>query len=570
MVARQTYRNESLNLNPGARLEPVTVEGVLAGLQLGELFIPRPVLGVEHEHNIAFCVPAHLRGTPDDIGIDALLGAAVECGARPARGVMSSSDFGSCDRNRLMIPGPRSMPVQLYDDLSKFEQVFGEFTSSRQLLAVHEALLPVMRRIIARAGERLQEQLGVDPHLLVHLSGGDGNSTCATLHLNIPWADAVADATYGTLEAFHHLLETLVRQLAIITSVAATGMPGEQQMLAEPRSTSFSHIIGLSTLAPNRAMQYDRRQGRAEEGYERRGCGRNMQMVAAWGQSQVGNFLMATLSQLETLRLHLAVTGLYPSCRLLQDGDNLLTLAAQLAIDRKRAAQLMRLALDDYRQLTALLVSELGEPVVEQLVPDYQEALAWTENIVTAIEQDDADTLIKTTDYGKKQFLVDQFLAGRAGGWESNLPGIRNICFAFASPQELSPYFSYFRRNDMEQWILSEADVEQAGPDPQTRSYFFAEIVRRFWQDPRIDLVEFDWDRLTLRQSRVISGGWVPRIELQETCVPVPRSVGHHRQATGPIFDRHIHSLQDVFEVFGASQQRTNATHVKSQKARSS
>jgi hypothetical protein len=562
MAGKRTYRNEALNPSPTDRLEPIRVEGVLAGLVTGQLLIPRPVLGVEHEHNIAVRLPNNVRGAPDDIGIDALLGAATECGARPARGARSSANFGACDRNRLVFPGPQGMPIQFYDDLSKFEQVFGEFTSARRLLAVREALLPSVRRIIARANEQLAEQFGADPQLLVHLSGGDGDSTCATLHLNIPWANEVAHAAYVSLEAFHHLQETLARQLAIMTSVAATGMPGEHQLLAEPRSTSFGRIIGFSTLEPHRAMQFNRLQGRAQEGYEQEGCGRNMQMVAAWGQSQVGNFLTATLNQLETLRLHLVVTGLYSSSCLLRDRDNLLTLAARLATDRVRAAELMRRTLDDYHHLTAFLVANLGESVMEELVPDYQEALSRTDTVLTAIEGDDQDTLVKTNDYAKKEFLVDQFLAGRGGGWESNLPGIRNICFAFASPQEVSPYFDYFRRGGLEEWILSDTDVEQAGPDPLTRSYFYAEVVRRFWDDPLIDLVEFDWDRLTLRQSVVVSGGWVPRINLKETSVLVPRSVGHHREATGPVFDRHIHSLQDVFDVFGTSTPHTTAaTH---------
>jgi hypothetical protein len=518
-------------------------------------------LGAEHEHNIAVRLPDHVRGAPDDIGIDALLRAAAECGARPAKGVFSSGDFGRCDRNRLVFPGPRGMPIHFYDDLSKFEQACGEFTAAKQLLAVREALLPSVRLIIARANELLEEELVANLQLLVHLSGGDGDTTCATLHLNIPWANEVAHAAYVSLEAFDHLQETLARQLAIMTSVAATGMPAEHQMLAEPRSTSFSRIIGLSTLEPNRAMQYNRLQGRADEGYEYEGCGRNMQMVAAWGQSQVGNFLTATLNQLETLRLHLVLPGLYRNSRLLHGGDNLLTLASGLATDRKRAAELMRRTLDDYHRFTAFLVSELGESVMEELVPDYREALAWTDTVLTAIEGDDQDTLIKTTDYGKKEFLIDRFLSGRAGGWATNLLGIRNICFVFASPQEISPYFGYFRRNDLEEPILSAADVEEAGPDPQTRSYFFAEIVRRFWQDPLIDLVEFDWDRLMLRQSRVVSGGWVPSIDLQEMSVLMPRSVGHHRSAAGPIFDRCIHSLRDVFDVFGSSPQPTAATH---------
>jgi hypothetical protein len=560
MVTNRMYRNKALNVRPSERLEPEFVKGVLAGVRLGRLLIPRPVLGCEHEHNIAVRLPAGARGAPDDIGINALLLATAECGARPARGVFSSSSSGRSERNRLVFPGPHGMPIHFYDDLSKFEQVYGEFTAGRRLLAVHEAMIPSVRQIIARANERLEEELGANPHLLVHLSGGDGDTTCATLHLNITWANEVADAAYVSLEAFDHLQETLARQLAIMTSVAATGMPDARQMRAESRSSSFRRIIGLSTLEPNRAMQYNRLQGRASEGYEQEGCGRNMQMVATWGQSQVGNFLMVTLSQLETLRLHLVVTGLYSSCRLLHDGDNLLMLAASLATDRKRAAELMRQALDDYHQFTAFLVSELGENVMEEMVPDYQEALIWTDTVLTAIEGDDQETLIKTTDYGKKEFLVDQFLSGRAGGWESNLPGVRNICFAFASPQELSPYFGYFRRNGLEEWILSEADIKEAGPDPLTRSYFFGEIVRRFWQDPLIDLVEFDWDRLTLRQSRVVSGGWVPRVDLNETSVLVPRSVGHHRLAAGPIFDRCIDSLRDVFDVFGTSQESTAAT----------
>jgi hypothetical protein len=535
---------------------------VLVGLKVGELFVPRPVAGVEHENNIAVRLPHHERRAPDVVGIDALLRAAGDCGARPARGSLSPCDFGPSDRDRQVFPGPQGMPIQFYDDLSKFEQVCGEFTAARRLLALREALTPSLRRIIARAHEILEEELGEDPQLLVHLSGGDGYTTCATLHLNIPWADAVAHAAYVSLEAFDHLKETLVRQLAIMASVTATGMPGEQEMLADPRSKSFSQIIGLSTLEPNRAMQYNRIQGRPSEGYEQDGCGRNMQMVAAWGQSQVGNFLSITLGQLETLRLHLAAPGLYASSRLLGDGDNLLTLAAELATDRRLAAGLMRRTLDDYHDLVAFILSEVGEGVMEELVPDYREALGWTDTVLTAIERDDWDTLVRTTDYGKKQFLVDQYLSGRSGGWAANLTGVRNICFAFASPQEISPYYGYFRRNGMEELILGETDVRDAGPDPLTRSYFFAEIVRRFWQDPLIDLVEFDWDRLTLRQSSVVSGGWIPRIDVQETPVLLPRSVGHNLPAVGPVFHSHIRSLEDVFKVFGTARQPAAAARV--------
>ncbi len=207
---------------------------------------------------------------------------------------------------------------------------FGEFTSAKGLLAVEEALVPVLREIVARAERILREYYRIDTRLLLHRSGGDGQSTCAAVHLNIPWADSVSHATQVSLEAFDYLQETLARQLAVMTSIAAIGMPGEEGMLSDPRGASFGHIVGWSTLEPHRAMQFNRLQGRSDEGYEREGCGRNMGMCATWGQSQAGNLISLVLNQLDAICLHLAVVGRYAPARLLKPDDNLLTLAAEL------------------------------------------------------------------------------------------------------------------------------------------------------------------------------------------------------------------------------------------------
>jgi hypothetical protein len=342
--------------------------------------------------------------------------------------------------------------------------------------------------------------------------------------------------------------------MAIMTSVAAVGMPGDDGMLSDPRSRSFRHIVGCSTLEPSRAMQFNRLQARSGEGYERQGCGRNMGMCAAWGQSQAANLISLVLNQLETLRLHLAVAGLYAPPRLVHADDNLLTLAAELATNRRRAMELQRRALDDYARFTSFLAAEVGPEVLQELVPDVEEALRLADTVLTAMEHGDQDTVVRHTDYGKKMLLVDEYLSGRAGGWRDNLTGIRNICFAFASPQALSPYYSHFRSKGLEALVLADEDVRAAGPDPCTRSYFFSRIVRDFWEDPLREFLEFDWDRLVLRQSSTWSGGWVPKIHTRENTIRLAGSVGHNAPAVANVFDTQISSLEDVFDIFGAAQ----------------
>jgi hypothetical protein len=554
---RRTYCDDRLNVGHASHLVPDYTHGVLTGLRAGPLFIPRPVLGVEHENNLAAKLPLSERRMSDAVGVRACLQAAASLGAKPARGRFSRCDCGPCDRGRLLLRGPEGLPIHLYNDLSKLELAFGEFTAAKRLLAVEAALAPILRDIVALAGWILGEQYGADTRLLLHCSGGDGNTTCASAHLNIPWSDAVSRAAYVSLEAFDHLQEMLVRQLAIMTSVAATGMPAENGMLSDPRSNSFAHIVGQSTLEPNRAMQYDRLQGRPDEGYDRQGCGRNMGMCVAWGQSQVGNFLSLTLNQLETLRFHLAVAGLYSSPKLLRADDNLLTLAAELGTNRTRAAELQRRAVDDYTRLTSFLTAEVGEEVLEELVPDHQEALRLADMVLTALEQGDQDTLVRTTDYGKKMLLADRYLSGRGGSWRENLQGVRNICFAFASPQEISPYYSYFRCKDLEMSVLGDEDLRGTGPDPLTRSFFFSKVLSRFWNDPLLDCVEFDWDRLVLRRSSTWSGGWIPKIRTEEKTVLLPGSVGHNAPALADLFDTQIYSLDDVFDIFGTAPSET-------------
>jgi hypothetical protein len=554
MPEKRNYRDERLNVSPSAHLVPTRENGVLTGLGLGRLVVPRPVLGLEHENNFAARLPQWERQTADTVCVQACLQAAASLGARKARGRFSRCDCGPCDRGRLIHSGPNGLPIHLYDDLSKLEVVFGEFTSARRVLAVEEALLPFLRKMIARAAQILTERYGVDLHLMLHRSGGDGNSTCAAVHLNIPWADAVAHAAYISLEAFDHLQESLVRQVALMTSVAAVGMPGEEGMLSDPRSMRFGHIVGWSTLEPHRAMQFNRLQGRHDEGYERQGCGRNMGMCVTWGQSQVGNLISLTLHQLEAICLHLAVAGRYARAKLLRLDDNLLTLAAELGTNRIRAIQLQRQALDDYLDFTAFLTAEVGREVVQELVPDHEEGLWLADKVLTALEQNDEDTIVRTTDYGKKMLLAERYLSGRQGSWRDNLDGIRNICFAFASPQEISPYYNYFRPQGLEMLLLEEEGVRDAGPDPCTRSYFFSRVVRDFWDDPLLEFVEFDWHRLVLRQSSTSSGGWLPRIQTDERTILLPASVGHNAAAVAELFDTQINSLEDVFEIFGTTQ----------------
>jgi hypothetical protein len=149
--------------------------------------------------------------------------------------------------------------------------------------------------------------------------------------------------------------------------------------------------------------------------------------------------------------------------------------------------------------------------------------------------------------------LVDKYLSGREGSWRENLSGIRNICFAFASPQAISPYYSHFRSQGLEALVLSDEDVRDAGPDPCTRSYFFARVVRDYWEDPLQEFLEFDWDRLVLRQLSTWSGGWVPKIQTRERTILLAGSVGHNAPAVADIFDTRINSLDDVFEIFGTA-----------------
>ena len=105
---------------------------------IGSLQIPRPVVGVEHEHNIAARLPSWERRMPDAACIDVLLHAVKQMGGRPARGRFSRSDYDPCDRGRFVLPGPSGLLVHIYDDLCKLEVSLGEFTSARGLLAVEQ------------------------------------------------------------------------------------------------------------------------------------------------------------------------------------------------------------------------------------------------------------------------------------------------------------------------------------------------------------------------------------------------------------------------------------------------
>jgi hypothetical protein len=563
MSSVRRYRDERLNHNPADRLEPsYCPHGVLNGLKAGQFRIPRPVCGVEHEFNIAAVIPTRQGWTVDEICVDYLLTAARDLGAHRARGRYSGSFHETeFERGRLIWPGPGGLAVNLYDDSCKFEMCFGEFTSARKMIAVEKALVPGLRAVIERAGSMLQEKYGEDPHLLVHLSGGDGDSTCGSVHLNIPWDDAVSHAAYVSQEAFPDLQEMLLRQLLMVVTVTATGMPVEAGMISDPRSPTFVLVTGNSTLAPSRPMQFQRLVARPNEGYEP-GAGRNMGLMCNWGQSEVANLLTVVLNQLETLRLHLAVGGFYEPTRILSAGDNLLVLSRQLPLDMRRGAELHRRALDERHRFVAWLTREVGEEVVRELLPDVHEALVWDDRVLTAIEQDDRDTLERTTDFGKKLFLADRILSSRGGTWEENLTAIRNVCFALASPQELSPYYSYFVPKGLEERVVSDQEIQDAGPDPLTRSYFFAAVIRKFWKDPDsgLDHVSWDWDRLSRRWTAKRSGGWIPDLRCFEQTIELPSSMGHNQAAVDEVLNG-IHSLDELFEVFGTSQDhRSRAT----------
>ena len=237
-LSDRNYADPGLNLGTGDSLSPVIENGILAGIQAGPCFIPRPVVGVEHEYNIALNLPRDERRRPDAVGIDALLAATRQLGGFPARGKLSASTNTLCDRDRLVLPVCDAL-IHAYCDLDKFEISLGEFTSARGLLAFEEKMIPTLREIIACAEAKLAEDHD-QSHMLVHLSGGDGDSTCAALHLNIPWTVSVSHACYVSMEAYSFLQETLLRQLAVITTLAATGMPGREHLLANSRATVFA------------------------------------------------------------------------------------------------------------------------------------------------------------------------------------------------------------------------------------------------------------------------------------------------------------------------------------------
>ncbi|MBM4091679.1 MAG: hypothetical protein FJ276_19960 [Planctomycetes bacterium] len=554
--SRPTYLDERLNVQPAEAIVPRREHGVIVGLDLGRVFIPRPVLGTEHEHNIAAQLPHPAQGKPDDVAIPYLLDAVRSLAGRPARGVLKARrNDGPCDRGRLVVAGPGFAPIQIYDDLSKLEVVFGLHTSAKGLIALQQAFLPQLREIISLAQQNMAQSLGADPRLLVHLSGGYGDSSCATIHLNIPWAKAVSHAVGTSMEAFPFLQESLVRQLATASSVAATGFPAKERMLTNPRSHRFNTITGVSTLEPSRAMHFDLLRGRPTEGYDRPGVARNMGMCSCYGQSQVGNFLTLSFGQIETLRLHFAVCGRWDSPKLLETYDNLLALGAEFAEDHQRSSQYMRPALDDYRAFVSWLKSEVGQEVVDDLIPDCEEALAWAEKVLSAVEQNDQDALIRTTDLGKKMLLVDEYLSGRSGGWREHADEIARLCCVFSSPQEHSFYNGYFCPNGLETPVVNEEDIRNAGPDRLTRTWLVAQLLRKFSHDPLMDHVDFDWDRLELTYANVLSGGWVPRIRIEKKAMLLPNSIGHNAPAIGNLLDG-IDSLADVFEVLGTTPQQ--------------
>ena len=109
----------------------------------------------------------------------------------------------------------------------------------------------------------------------------------------------------------------------------------------------------------------------------------------------------------------------------------------------------------------------------------------------------------------------------------------------------------------------ADGDLDQAGPDPATRSYFFTQIANRFWEDPALDDVTFDWNRLVRRRRRTLCGGWVPNIRVEEQIIEVPTPHGHNQAAVGRLFDTRIASVDELFEVFATRDTRaaTVAAH---------
>jgi hypothetical protein len=546
-------------------LKPVIRRGTLTGLQAGEIFLPRPVIGVEHEFNIAAKLPKEVHRSADELCIDALLRAARQLGGRSARHFNHAYyDYDPYERGRLVLPGPSHL-FQLYDDSHKLEIAHGEHTSTKALLAAEFGFLPQLRAIITRAAEILREDFGADPQLLVHLSGGDGGrSTCATAHVNIPVNNAVYEAAYGTLEAFDHLKEHSLRQLTIVSSVAAKGSPLPSGLALDARCLSYAVIAGDNTIEPLRAMQFRRCLARPDEGFENpeSGCGRDMILVANWGQSEAGNFLNC-LHQIETLRFQLSITGHYPPTWILEPDVNLLVLSRRLAFDRRKAAELHRRVLDEYFRFLAWLDAQVSSEVVDQLVPEVRDALRLDDRILTAIEHRNTGELVKMTDYDKKLLLIDKLMSGRPGKWRDHLNEIRNVCFAFASPQaDVSPYWTFFRPRGLELEILTDRDLETAGPDPLTRSWFFANVANRFWTDPGMDEVSFDWDCLVRRRVKALAGGWVPRLRCDEERIDLSGSMHRNQPEVGNLDG--IQTLDDLFRVFGASERTCDTVHTPS------
>jgi hypothetical protein len=542
-------------------LEPVYEHGVLQGLQFGKLLIPRPVLGIEHEFNIAARVPPGLRQQPDVFAISALLEAVDELGGRPARGYSLNQTNTIYEQGRRILP-VAGLPVHFYSDCWKFETCFGVFTDAKLLLAFRCKLSETLRAIAKSANAILTERHNHDPHLLLHLSGGDGESTCASLHLNIPWNDTIADACYVTYEAFDLLCESLARQLLCTASVAANGMPTRRAWLTNSRTATFATIVGACTVAPNRALQHTRRQSRPTEGYDRPGIGRNMAMCYVWGQSQRANFLTAVLAQLETIRLHLAVLGMHRSPKLLNRCSNVLKLGRYVARDQRFAAKWMQRVLDDYYSLCQSLELHVGKRVLAQLVPHYQEAIELASAVVRAILDEDEDTLIWSTDLAKKEALFDiHFKGDWRNLWASCFSEARNLCFDFSSPNEDSLYQTIFIANEGERFIVTEREVQEAGPDPLTRTWLMGQIVDRFWDDPAMDYVEWDWDLMKLTRGRVRSCGWIPAISIDTKTICMPNPLSHNARSHGNAL-ANAPSLEDLFDAIGQAPSDQNAQAV--------
>jgi len=549
-----TYANEKLAVGECASLEPVFENDVLTGLILGRVQIPRPLLGLEHEFNIAARLALKHAGGVDSYAIGALLEATDQLGGQLARSTHTRQVDTVFDRGR-RIKLVAGLPVHFYDDCSKFEVAFGVFTDAKKVIAFECQLAKTLREIAAVANGILTDRHGVEPQLMIHLSGGDGISTCASLHLNIPWYDPVAEAAYETFEAFPQLCEHLARQVVCAASVGANGWPSVLGWRTNSRAEAFDRIVGPSTVRPSRAMQFTRLTSRSSEGYDRPEVGRNMAMCYVWGQSQVANFLTLVLAQIEAVRFHLAVCGWHSSPVILEGTTNPLTLVRTLGSNPQAAGALMLTVLDDYWHFCERLENEIGAHVVAQLVPHYAEALKLGEKVARAIVTDDTDVLIRCIDRVKKEFLLTEVLGERwRTHWRECFTQIRNLCFAFSSPQAMSPYYDFFLARGIEQKIVDEAEIDLAGPDELTRSWFFAEVARRFWDDPAMQFVSWDWDNIRLTSVVPISAGWIPQFASVDKKLDLSNPFSHnavtHRHAV-----ENVRNLVELFMQLGKDEQ---------------